>query len=275
VPCQQVIGDGHDEQGKQDGGKHAGKDDGTNDDAGLGTRPGGEQQRDRARRGSNTSHDDRAQADVSGLQQRLAESASLIPKLIGELDDENPVLRRQPNQHDQPDFAVDIHTLAGEPQTDQGAGHRQRDCEHDDKGVDPAFELSREHQEDDSDAKGEDEQDAGGAKVSGLAFVVHLGAIREMISYQALQIIEGVIQDETVGQVGLDGDGADAVVAVEASRIGNFGDPDQIGERDQLSVARRSASATRARASSSKACSSALVISTKISPASTRWPSSK
>jgi len=54
---------------------------------------------------------------------------------------------------------------------------------------------------------------SAGAEVPGLTFVVHLGSLREVVSYQAFQVNERVTQDQTVGQVGLDGDGADTVVA--------------------------------------------------------------
>ena len=65
------------------------------------------------------------------------------------------------------------------------------------------------------------------------ALVIHLSPFREMVFYQALQIIECIAQGQSVGQIGLDGDGAHTVVAVEASRIGDLGDLDQIGQRDQ------------------------------------------
>jgi len=51
---------------------------------------------------------------------------ALIAQLIGKFDDEDAVLGRQADQHDEPDLAVDVQRLPAPPETEQRAGHGQR-----------------------------------------------------------------------------------------------------------------------------------------------------
>ncbi|MDC4225014.1 MAG: hypothetical protein MPW15_12500 [Candidatus Manganitrophus sp.] len=90
-----------------------------------------------------------------GRSRRTDASITASPKffpvflhLVGELDDQDAVLGDQPDQHHQPDLAVDVERAAGEPERQERAGHRQRHGEHDDERIDEALELRGEHEVD-------------------------------------------------------------------------------------------------------------------------------
>ena len=63
-------------------------------------------------------HQDRPQPDARRFDRRLDDRQPLVPQLLGELDDQDRVLRRQPDQHDQPDLAVDVVGQAAHPLRD-------------------------------------------------------------------------------------------------------------------------------------------------------------
>ena len=55
---------------------------------------------------------------------------------------------------------------------------------------------------------------------------------------QAFQVGQRIAQGQSVGKVGLQRDGPDAIVAIQGGRIGEFLQRDQIGQRNQVAVAR-------------------------------------
>ena len=68
-------------------------------------------------------------------------------QVIGELDDQDAVLRHEPDQRDEPDLAVDVQAREPEEREQQraGDGQRHRPRENDER-IAEALELRREHQ---------------------------------------------------------------------------------------------------------------------------------
>ena len=143
------VGGGHHEQGEERGHQHAGEDHHSDGDPAFRARPGGEHQGQRADGGGHPGHHDGAQAHGGGLQRGLAQFHALIAQLVGELHDQDAVLRRQADQDDQADLGVYVQAGSGHVQAEQTAGHGQRHGEHDHHRLDQAFELGGQHQEHD------------------------------------------------------------------------------------------------------------------------------
>src|SRR5437773_12344114 len=125
-------------------------------------------------------HQDRPQPGPSGIDDRRQFLHSGLAKVIRELDDEDPVLRDQPDQRDEADLAIDVHRREAEEREEQGAadGERSRARE-DDEGIAEALELGREHQEDQNRREQEDAEEPAAfrAELAGLARVVDREAL--------------------------------------------------------------------------------------------------
>ena len=65
-------------------------------------------QRNGAQDESERGHQDRTQPELGAVQRRLFDGFALLALELGELDDEDGVLGREPDQHDQPDLGVDV-----------------------------------------------------------------------------------------------------------------------------------------------------------------------
>ena len=57
-------------------------------------------------------HQDRTQAQPGGLDRRRPTIATLVLKLLGELDDQNRVLGGEADEHDEPDLREDVVVLS-------------------------------------------------------------------------------------------------------------------------------------------------------------------
>ena len=60
-------------------------------------------------------HQNRPQPDARGFDRRVGDRHAARAQLLGELDDQNAVLRRQADQHHQADLAVDVVDQAAAP----------------------------------------------------------------------------------------------------------------------------------------------------------------
>ena len=99
--------------------------------------------------------------DPARLDRRLDDRQAPVPQLLGELDDQDRVLRRQPDQHDQPDLAVDVVGQAAHPLRRQRAQHRQRHAEQHDERQHQALVLRRQRQVDEQQRQPEDQRPTG------------------------------------------------------------------------------------------------------------------
>ena len=122
----------------------------------------GEDQRHTAENGGDHRHHHRPQADRAGLFDGDTHALAMVAKLVGEFDDQDAVLRHDPDQQHEADLAIDIEARSGQHQRKDGAGQPQRHRRHDDDRAQHAFELRRQHQKDDGDGEAEGQQHAGG-----------------------------------------------------------------------------------------------------------------
>ena len=87
----------------------------------------------------------------------------LLPLLVGELHDEDAVLDRKPDQHDQADLTEDVPGLVEDPKGDDRTTPGKQDGDHDDEGIAEALELRGEDEVDEDQRQHEREQDVGAA----------------------------------------------------------------------------------------------------------------
>ena len=80
-----------------------------------------------------------------------------LAQLLGELDDQDRVLRREADQQHQPDLAEHVVVEAAQQLRGQRAEHRQRHAEQDDQRQDERLVLRRQHQVDEQQAEAEDQ----------------------------------------------------------------------------------------------------------------------
>src|SRR5579875_713732 len=99
---------GNEEQVENGGDDHSAEDRGSHRMAALRSGAAGEDQRQHAQNEGERGHQDGTQADASGLDRRFANREPFVAQLLGELDNQNPVLRGQADQHHQPDLAINV-----------------------------------------------------------------------------------------------------------------------------------------------------------------------
>ena len=98
-------------------------------------------------------HEDRAQPDGGGGLDRLTLGLARQLLLIGELHDENAVLGDQAHQRHQSHLRIDVEGREAEEQEHHRPESRHRHGHHHHQRVTEAFELCRQHQEDDDDGE--------------------------------------------------------------------------------------------------------------------------
>ncbi len=101
-------------------------------------------------------HQNRPEADAPRFERRLDNRQAALAQLLGELDDEDGVLRGQADQHDEAHLAEHVVGQAAHPLRAERAEHGQRHAEQDDEREHPAFILRGEHQIDEDEAQRED-----------------------------------------------------------------------------------------------------------------------
>ncbi len=157
----------------QRGAEHAEEHAGAQRMAALGAGAAGEQQRRDAEDERERRHQDRPEPLPGRLAGRVEDRRPLVPQCVGELDDQDGVLRRQADHRDQRHFEIDVVRHAADPDAQQRAEgaerhaeqHRERDAE--------ALVLRRQHQEHEDQAEAEDQPalPAGHLLLVGLAAV--------------------------------------------------------------------------------------------------------
>ena len=238
---EEVVAEG-DDKNRQDRGQHdAGENHDADHEAGFGPGAGGKNQGYGAGGGGDPGHDDGAQADAGRFAQGGIEGHAFIAQLVGELDDEDAVFGGQADEHDESDLAVEVERAAGEVDAENTAGDGQRHGQHDDKRMHIAFELRGQHEEDNGEAedKNKEHGSSGLPVIFRLALVVDDDLGRENFAGGGFEVIEHATEGGAFRDVALDGDGADAVVAVEDVGVGQFGELHDIGEGDEFAGAVR------------------------------------
>ena len=105
-------------------------------------------------------HQDRAQPQPCALESGVGQRFSMFVPVLGKLDDQNRVLRRQADQHDQADLRVDVafnlhhvgrqenaEQSSAQPQHEKRSKDRHRRAEQDAERQRPAFVQCRQNQE--------------------------------------------------------------------------------------------------------------------------------
>ena len=100
-------------------------------------------------------HQDRPEAQAGRLQRRLLERRAPFVLCLGEFDDQDRVLGRQPDQHHEADLHVDVVVEAHQPYAEEGTQGHQRRPHEDRPGQAPAL-VERGQQQEHAD-DGQDE----------------------------------------------------------------------------------------------------------------------
>ena len=166
-------------------------------------------------------------------------AAAFIAQLVGELHDQDAVLGRQPDQHDDADLAEEVERAAGDAQAEQRAEHAQRHGQHDHQRMDEALELRGQHQVHDQQRQAEGEQHrATRLQVfARFALPVDLRVLGQFLGGHLLRPRHRLAQRIARRQPGGNGDRTQPVEAVEAAGLGHFAERDQVGQRHQFAAA--------------------------------------
>src|ERR1035437_663138 len=148
-----------DEEEVENGGEqHAADDGGAHGAATQRARAGGEDQRQNAENEGERGHQNGPQTQLAGLSGCVSDGASLAAQLLSKLDNQNRVFRRESNEHDQADLAVDIVGEAAQRDQAQRAEHRHGHSQKNDEGQREALVLRREGEIHDQDAERENDK---------------------------------------------------------------------------------------------------------------------
>ena len=101
-------------------------------------------------------HQNRPQPDARRFDRGVHDRQPLLPQLLGELDDQDRVLRREANQHHQTDLAVQVVLQTAHPLRRQRAEHGERHAQQHDERQHERFVLRRQRQVDEQNADAED-----------------------------------------------------------------------------------------------------------------------
>ncbi len=147
------VEDRHEDQ-RQDGrGQHAAEHGGADRLPARGARAGRDHQRHDAEDEGEGRHQDRPQPQPRRLHRRVDDLKPLLAPPPGEFDDQDGVLGRKADQHDEADLRIDVDLHAAHPQRRQRAEQRQRHREQHHERHGPALVLRRQDQEDEDDGE--------------------------------------------------------------------------------------------------------------------------
>ena len=125
--------------------------------AAFGPRTAGKRQGDRAQHHGTCGHQYGAQAQARGFNHRVYRRAALLAQLIRKLNDQDAVFGDEAHQGDEPNLRIHVQGAAAELQRCQRTHHRQGHREQDHEGINKAFELSRQDQEDEEQGQHKDQ----------------------------------------------------------------------------------------------------------------------
>src|SRR5262249_42754284 len=118
-------------------------------------------------------------------------------QVVGELHDQDAVLRHQADQRDQSNLAVDVQRREAEEREQQRAGHRQRHrAGEDDERIAEALELRGEHEVDEDRREQErpEELAAFGPQLPRFAGVVDREALRQDLPRLRFQVAQRLVE---------------------------------------------------------------------------------
>jgi hypothetical protein len=147
-------------------------------------------------------HEDRAQPRAGGFGDRGESFLSGLLKVIGELHDEDAVLRDETHQRNQSDLAVDVEGRQAEKRKHERPRQRQRHgAREDHERVAEAFELGRENEVD--QYRGQQKRTQEGAaldtKLPGLPGIVKAETLRQDGPGLAFEKPQGFVERHSRG----------------------------------------------------------------------------
>src|SRR6266849_6288558 len=78
-------------------------------------------------------HQNRPKPDTRGFDRRLGNAQTTMSKLFGKFNNENPILRRETDQHHQTDLTIDVVDQSASPLSEKRAHDRERHGQQDDE----------------------------------------------------------------------------------------------------------------------------------------------
>ena len=110
-------------------------------------------QREHARDEGDGGHQNRPQPQAAGFDGGLERRQAFVLFVLGELDDQDGVLARQADEHDQADLREDVVVAALEPHAGDGEQQTHRHDENDGQRQAEAFVLRGQHEEHEQQAE--------------------------------------------------------------------------------------------------------------------------
>ena len=173
--------------------------------------------------GGRRGHQDRPQTRFGSLDDRGQLVPSRLLQVVGEIHDQNAVLRDQADQGDQPDLAVDVQRRQAEKRERQGSrdGQRHRACQ-DDERIAKALELCREDQIDQDRGQKERAQETAPfrAELTRLAGVIDREPSRQQGTGFVLEEPQRAIQRHVRGNHALHSDRVELLELLQLARLG-------------------------------------------------------
>ncbi len=201
----------------------------------FGTSAAGEDQRQGAQHGRDQRHHDRPQADRGGFLHRFADAAPLVPQLVSEFDDQDAVLRHQPDQHHQPDLRIDVQRDPRQEQREYCRGKREGNGQQHHQCAGNAFELRHQHQEHDHQREDIGQQQIARRFLEArrIALQQHVDPRSQRFLAQPLDLVDRIAQRRTGCNIRGDLDCTPLFGAVEFGGDALLFDHGDAGQRDQ------------------------------------------
>ena len=199
-----------------------------------------EPERDTAEDERERGHQDRPEPELGAPDRRVVNRPALPPLAARELDDQDRVLRGEPDQHHHPDLAEHVGRVPAQEQPEERADDRDRGGEEHAPRQRPALVEGREHEEDHHERERVGLPAAGGvALLVGERAPVVAHRRREHLARDLLERVHRL-----AGAVPGRGAPADLRGAVEVEaggelRPGRRLHREQLGERDDLPIGSR------------------------------------
>src|SRR5882672_4357953 len=192
-----IVDRRHDEEGEAGADDHSAHEHDADAVPRSRSRPVREDQRKVAEDCGRGRHENWTEPRPRGLDDRLELCHPRLAQMIRELDDEDAVLRHEPDKRDETHLAVDVQGREAQEREEEGATNREGcRARQDDERIAEALELSRVHQEDQDPREKEDPEELASlrAELTRLARVVDREPLRKNPRGLAFQIAQRLVQ---------------------------------------------------------------------------------
>ena len=163
-----------------------------------------------------------------------------MSQLIGELDDQDTVLRHQPDQHDETDLRVDIERDAGKEQRENCSGKREGHGQEHHQRAGQAFELRDQNEENDHKREQIGHQNVVRGFLEALRFALqqYVDIIGHGLGGETFDLVDRLLQRHSFGNVGFQLDRPTLFGAVKFRRDTLFDDPGDARQGHQATIFR-------------------------------------